>query len=112
MRKRGRFQTSFNPYCATSHGLAAVSCASARACTNKRAVRLWCSHAGRAMEPCKLVSAAYSDADWSVGQRPPGVSCPTRQTCVAVGQSSRFNAATNSRGRPVALAEQYSADDD
>jgi hypothetical protein len=35
-----------------------------------------------------------------------GVSCPTPRTCVAVGESTRYNAQTNTRGRPVALAER------
>jgi hypothetical protein len=35
------------------------------------------------------------------------VACPTPRTCVAVGESTRNNAQTNTRGRPGALVERY-----
>jgi hypothetical protein len=39
-----------------------------------------------------------------------GVACPTPRTCVAVGESTRYNAQTNTRGRPSGLAERYGSD--
>jgi hypothetical protein len=41
-----------------------------------------------------------------------GVSCPTTRMCMAVGETTRVNASTLTRGRPVALAERYSPDGD
>jgi hypothetical protein len=34
-----------------------------------------------------------------------GVACPTPRTCIAVGDATRYNAQTNTRSRPTALAE-------
>ncbi len=41
-----------------------------------------------------------------------GVACPTPRTCVAVGDSTRNNSQTNTRGRPTALAERYGSGND
>jgi hypothetical protein len=35
------------------------------------------------------------------------VACPTPRTCIAVGDSTRYNSQTNTRGLPTGLAEGY-----
>ncbi len=96
---------------------AAVSCATVNSCT---AVGTYDS--GNASEGFLTLAEQWNGTRWSVQHSATptgasvsglvGVSCATPRSCIAVGQSSRFNAQTNSRGRPVALAERFSAGDD
>jgi hypothetical protein len=39
------------------------------------------------------------------------VACPTPRVCFAVGESTRYNSQTNTRGRPTAIAERSGAGD-
>jgi hypothetical protein len=94
--------------------LAGVSCAAANVCT---AVGNYDSGNG-----FLTLAERFNGTSWTVQHSLTpigasisaldGVSCPTPNTCMAVGQSTRFNAETNSRGRPVALAEHYVSADD
>lgn len=90
---------------------AAVGCASATRCT---AVGNYDS--GNADGDFLALAERWNGTSWSVQQAvtPVGafysalrsVACPTPHTCIAVGDSTRYNALTNTRGRPVALAER------
>jgi hypothetical protein len=63
----------------------------------------------------------WNGSSWSVQQAatPVGafytalraVACPTAHTCMAVGDSTRYNVQTNTRGPSVGLAELYRADE-
>ncbi len=95
---------------------AGVSCASVNTCT---AVGNYDS--GNARSGFLTLAERWNGTEWTLQQSPgpigasvsqlAGVSCPTPQTCIAVGQSRRFNAETASQGRPVALAERYATTD-
>ena len=63
------------------------------------------------------LAEGWNGTSWSVQQAasPVGafysalrsVACPTPRTCVAVGDSTRYNSQTNTRGLPTALVEGY-----
>jgi hypothetical protein len=93
---------------------AGVSCASVITC-----VAVGNYDSGNSRYGFLTLAERWNGTEWSLQQSPSpigasvsqlgGVSCPTPQTCIAVGQSRRFNAETASQGRPVALAERYVA---
>jgi hypothetical protein len=61
---------------------------------------LWNGTAWTVLQAATPVGAYYTQFT--------GVSCPTARMCMTVGESTRINASTLTRGRPVALAERYS----
>ncbi len=97
--------------------LAGVSCATVNECM---AVGNYAS--GDANGDFLALAERWNGTSWSVQQAATpvgafyttlhGVACPTPRTCVAVGDSTRYNAQTNTRGRPVGLAERYLVGDD
>jgi hypothetical protein len=96
--------------------LAGVSCPTVNDCT---AVGNYDS--GTASGTFLPLAERWNGSSWSVQQAatPVGafytalraVACPTAHTCMAVGDSTRNNAQTNTRGPSVGLAELYRADE-
>jgi hypothetical protein len=91
-----------------------VSCATASDCvavgnydsgpTFRPLAELWNGNTWSVLQPAAPVGTFIAEFA--------GVSCPTARMCMTVGDSTRINASTLTRGRPVALAERYSAGDD